>query len=301
MPRFSHVSAVHNEERWLPAMIESWQHEADAVESSAELIIVNDHSEDATEAVAQTYADRDPRIRVFSSQDQGRRRGKVAAFNLGVENSAGEFIGLIAGDDLMAPGALGVWSCAVADFSSQDRVVAFARLQTMSDDPKADGLVIPRRPVGNRSGGTSLFSRALAEFVFPIPDELPSEDIWTSHLLTAKADVIIDLAEIVLLYRIHAGNSNPRARGFAEMSVAMNKRARAYDLMLDDSQLELTDEQRETLAARVALKRWRVTGNVRAILGETRTTWSQRLRVATMANPSLWRLRQKFFRHFSGW
>lgn len=297
----SHVAAVHNEERWIAAMIESWQSEASAFPGSAELVIVNDHSTDNTERIAREFAAKDDRISVWSLGENASGRGKVAAFNLGVRQSRGDFVGLIAGDDLMAPGTLTVWAQALSGSKLDEKVAAFARLRTMSEDPKADGMVIPRRPVGNRSGGTSVFSRSLADILFPIPEELPSEDIWTAYLLKFSAERVVEVPEVVLFYRIHPGNSNPRALGFKQMSEAMHKRAKAYDLLLSDPRIPLTEDQMAQLTTSIELERRRVSEDLVGVLRAPRASVVARLRVATMTKPWIWSVRQRLFRAMSGW
>lgn len=299
MPRISHVSAVRNEERFINSMIESWLREAD--DRSAELIIVDDHSDDDTFEIVVQWAERDVRIRPFSGRAAGLRHGKVAAFNYGIQVSRGDFVGLIAGDDLVAPGAYQSWEGALDSFGGEDLVVAFGRLRTVSADAKADGIVIPRRAVGNRSGGTSMFSRAIAAEVFPIPEELASEDTWTAYLLPALANHVVEMADIVLLYRIHSGNSNPRDREFDDMSAWMNSRSKAYSLMLDSPQLKLSPDQRNELAGLLELEALRFAGDLSGVLSHRRSGMKERLRAASMARPSLWRYRRLLFRYLSGW
>jgi glycosyltransferase involved in cell wall biosynthesis len=296
--RFSHVSAVQNEERWLPRMIESWQ--VATKDLNAELVVVDDHSDDDTHAIALRYAQADPRIKVLSSARSGRRGGKVAAFNLGVENASADFVGLIGGDDEFPIEAFRRWSQSVDGFSGEDSVVAFGRLRTMSSSPKFDNVVIPREPVGNRSGGTSLFSRALAAEVFPIPEELPSEDTWTSFLLPALADTIVEVPGIILHYRIHPGNSNPRHRDFASMTESIHRRARAHQLLLQEPRLRLTEGQRAQLVNLVDLEAKRYSGDLFGVLRQKEIPLRKRISAASMTTPTWWRARQGMFRQLSG-
>lgn len=61
-----------------------------------EYLIIDDGSTDNTRAIANSFADRDSRIRVISQIN----RGCAGARNTGVENARGDYISFIDGDDL---------------------------------------------------------------------------------------------------------------------------------------------------------------------------------------------------------
>lgn len=69
---------------------------------SLELLVVNDGSEDGTEAVIKGMAEKDGRIRLL----QCRGKGVSAARNTGLEEAQGRFVGFLDSDDTMDPGAL---------------------------------------------------------------------------------------------------------------------------------------------------------------------------------------------------
>ncbi len=62
-----------------------------------ECVVVDDHSADATSAVAEDFAARDPRFRVVAAGG----RGVVAARNTGLERCRGARVALLDADDLM--------------------------------------------------------------------------------------------------------------------------------------------------------------------------------------------------------
>jgi len=93
--------AVHNEERFLAQAIESVL--AQSFEDF-EIIVSDDGSTDATTAVAQSFAERDPkRIRVLRAE---RNQGKPFALNRALAVRRGELIAWLDGDDVMLPGKL---------------------------------------------------------------------------------------------------------------------------------------------------------------------------------------------------
>lgn len=98
--KVSVIMPAYNSQRYLPQSIESVLRGQEGV--NLELIIVNDGSNDATEAISRAYAKADPRVRVVTQPNAGLS----AARNAGMDASDGEFITFIDSDDLMLPGAL---------------------------------------------------------------------------------------------------------------------------------------------------------------------------------------------------
>lgn len=297
MTRISFVSAVRNEATHIEEMIDSWARQS----ADTELIVVDDNSTDATPAIVAELVGRHSGLTLLSLAENGGQRGKVAAFNLGVTAARGDFIALFGGDDVMPLGSVGIWTAAVEPYSREQRVAAFGKLQTMSESDSHDGMILPRGTKGERSGGTSMFSRGLSELVFPIPAHLPSEDIWTSFLLPNLADVVIEVPEVILYYRIHEGNSNPRGMGFAEMSKRIADRKRAYAEIRDLKTPLLSPAQRTEIDGLIALEAARQQGNPRVILSVREVPLKDRLRALAMSSPGMWSTRQRFFRAFSGW
>ncbi len=72
----------------------------DQTHRNLELIIVDDHSQDDSVAAAQRLADRDPRVRLMITPQNG---GTYVAKNLGIAASAGDFVTLHDSDDWAHP------------------------------------------------------------------------------------------------------------------------------------------------------------------------------------------------------
>ena len=297
MTRISFVSAVRDEAPYIADMINSWAVQA----GDTELIIVDDNSTDATPAIVAELVGRHSGLTLLSLAENGGQRGKVAAFNLGVTAARGDFIALFGGDDVMPLGSVGIWTAAVEPYSREQRVAAFGKLQTMSESDSHDGMILPRGTKGERSGGTSMFSRGLSELVFPIPAHLPSEDIWTSFLLESLADVVIEVNEVILRYRIHPGNSNPRGLPFDQMSERIAVRKQANVEIRERMSHLLTPSEQARLQGLIDLEAARQSGNPRAVLAVRGVSWTDRVRTLSMTTAPLWATRQRFFRFFSGW
>ncbi len=64
-----------------------------------EMLIINDGSKDGSEAIVKAYADRDPRIKLYS-QPNG---GSASARNNGVRRAKGQYFAFLDADDLWEP------------------------------------------------------------------------------------------------------------------------------------------------------------------------------------------------------
>lgn len=100
-PRLSILLTVRNEERFLPAALASLQHQT---LHDWELVAVNDGSSDATAALLDAAAARDPRIRVLHRPPIGL----VAALNLGLTACQAPLVARMDGDDVCHPRRLAV-------------------------------------------------------------------------------------------------------------------------------------------------------------------------------------------------
>ena len=100
-PRVSVIMAAFNEESFLAEAVESVLAQSFA---DFELIITDDGSTDATPALAQAFAERDPqRVRVIRGE---RNQGKPFALNRALAVRRGELIAWLDGDDVMLPDKL---------------------------------------------------------------------------------------------------------------------------------------------------------------------------------------------------
>ncbi|WEK62311.1 MAG: glycosyltransferase family 2 protein [Candidatus Microbacterium colombiense] len=291
------LSPLFNESEHVEEMIESVLSQS---HSALELILVDDGSTDDTVAKARSMAEGDPRVRVISEGKQG----KVGAFNRAFAESRGDVILLLGGDDVLPAGSVAARADAVraATTSTSPRVAAFARLMTFSDDPRFDGQVIPRDPRrGARSGGTIALSRPLAEAAFPIPSMLVSEDLWIGGIAGAMADAHRDIPDIVLRYRIHPGNSNPRGQSFPRMTESMHARMVAYRHLAETGRVPVPEEDRRRFRVLADVEDKRYAGDLWGVLTHRGASWGTKLRAASMATSSLFAVRTRLFKLFSGW
>ncbi len=290
--KLSLLSAVRNEGLYIREMIESALSQS---HEDWELLLVDDGSTDGTAAIIEEMAARDPRVVLVDCQSA---KGKVSAFNTAFRASSGEVICIQGGDDIIPEGA---FAARVDPFrESPEGKLALFKLRTFSEDPRFDGMVLPKGASSSRSGGSLTMWRDLAERVFPIPETLVAEDIWLSNALEAVASTTVSRGNIVLDYRIHDGNSNPRNKPFRVMSEASHARAQAYTELLNARHLPLRAEQRALIQARAAMEEFRYEGPAWRILTVVDVPLVDRLAVMSKSHPALFNLRTRFYKALSG-
>ena len=134
-------------------------------------------------------------------------RGKVDAYNHAFSLSKAPYVCFFAGDDIMPQGSILQRLSPLISFNKTDLVVSISKIRILSSDESLNGkLIPPAKGKANLSGQSPLFSRSLANIVFPIPSHLPNEDQWTAAILTYyPIDSIISLDTICCDWR-HGGN-----------------------------------------------------------------------------------------------
>ena len=98
-PAVSILMPVRNEERFLPAALDSISRQT---LQTWELIAVDDGSTDATPTILAAAAEADPRIRVLSTNGQGL----VPALNMGLAACCAPLVARMDGDDISHPARL---------------------------------------------------------------------------------------------------------------------------------------------------------------------------------------------------
>lgn len=286
------ILPVFNEARYIARMLESL---AEQSVSNWEAVVVDDGSTDDTVDVVARCASNDSRIRLI---EPGSKLGKVRAFNRAFAESRGTLICHVGGDDVLPREGLERRVSSLA--GSPPLAVSFGKLQFIDSTGTSMGKPIPRGPYGSQSSPGATYTRALAELLFPIPEALPSEDIWLGNGSRACAHDVRHIDEVVTLYRRHQDNSNPRHRPFDVMTEAIARRMEAYELLIA-SDLPLSEGARVEFQNRTETEHLRRDGKTLTLLAQRRTAPVDRLALASMSRPSLWRVRQRLGPMASGW
>lgn len=291
-PMLSILSPAYNEEPFLADMVASLQAQSD---DRWELLLVDDGSTDGTAAEMERLAAADERIRIVST---GRKWGKVAAFNQAFSAARGTHICHVGADDLVPPSSV---EARFRETPATGEAVSFGKFVTMDDAGRQTSSPLPRGEVGSRSSAGMTLTRELAEKLFPIPEALPAEDVWLGSGASALVADPVHIPDVIYRYRLHAGNSNPRHKPFAEMNEKMFSRSRAVKALLDQTRFPLPPEAREELEVRWEVAQLRHAGDLLGIARHPRLSLVERLANLSMAHPLLWRVRQTFPQLLTGW
>lgn len=90
--KISIIIPVYNSEKYLNRCVDSV---IGSTYQNLEILLVDDGSSDLSGKICDEYAKKDPRIRVFHTQN----RGAAMAKNLGLDNATGDYVGFVDSDD----------------------------------------------------------------------------------------------------------------------------------------------------------------------------------------------------------
>jgi len=171
-----------------------------------ELIVVDDASSDDTMEIVKKIAKRDKRVLIFSNPGLG----KVQGLNFGYKVSRGDFVKCIDADDLLTEAFFSsLQKMTNFDASCHDLCAVSESLEPISIyhvnksflnnnfDSVAEYLVSLPRCVWT-------ISRDVAEKIFPMPKELPFEDVWFSLMIKKHVPKIMYFSLPMYLYRQHS-------------------------------------------------------------------------------------------------
>jgi glycosyltransferase involved in cell wall biosynthesis len=210
-PLVSVIVPVQNAEATLPDTLESIRRQTF---QDYELIVIDDGSTDGT--LAWLRGVHDPRLRVFSYQNAGL----AAARNRGIEQSTGEFITFIDGDDLWTPDKLERQLEALQRHPSA--MVAYS--WTAFIDPRGQFL-FAKAPCWSEgdvyaellrscfiaSGSNVLVRRRSVEAIGAFDTTLAAAQDWEFCLRMAARWPFVLVPRYQILYRIHGGTLSANA------------------------------------------------------------------------------------------
>ncbi|AOE84531.1 glycosyltransferase family 2 protein [Pseudomonas sp. TCU-HL1] len=258
--KVSILMPAFNEEKFIDDAIKSIAKQI--VDYEIELICVDDFSSDGTWVKLVALEKEYSFVRAFRNVE----KGKCSAFNLAFEHSTGDYVMLLAGDDMLPEGALKARVEPLLDAGPY--AITACKYRTTSTDSRLDGMVMPKlKGTGALSGGTIVFSREFALKVFPIPSCLVSEDMWIKcHIEYLDGMRVIDVPVVGLIYRLHENNSLRRDVGFAVKSEDIRRRSMVYSVFLESKRAALSQNCIEKLSRLAALETLRASGSRLSIL-----------------------------------
>jgi hypothetical protein len=246
-PRVSVVLPVFNAEAFLGEAVESVL--AQSLEDF-ELIAIDDGSTDASRGILESFAARNGRVRLFAREN----RGLAATLNEGIQRAAAAYVAIMNADDISLPERLATQAAfldahpAVAAVGSQTRLM-------LADRTAGPPTSLPESPAAIRSfllrasalahPAVMLRRQAVLDAGGYRPQIEPAEDydLW---LRLAERHDLANLPDVLLHYRVHAGQSTARAyEAVAIASLVAQAAARARRAGHPDPVAGLTSIGRE--------------------------------------------------------
>ncbi|MFA5104875.1 MAG: glycosyltransferase family 2 protein [Candidatus Margulisiibacteriota bacterium] len=174
-----------------------------------ELIIVDDSSTDNTYSILEAHSRKDPRIKTVKNP----HKGKVQGLNYGYSLSKGDYIKCIDGDDVL-----------MQDFGTEiDRFLAYDAAYHDFEVDNKDLVKISSARMGGSMAEAGFeecfkemksvprclwsFKRSVADKIFPMPEELPFEDVWFSLVIKKHASKIGYIKRSLYKYRQHGSQT----------------------------------------------------------------------------------------------
>lgn len=198
----SFIMMAYNVEQYIVDAIVELQKEN---EVKWELIIVDDFSTDNTFNVAKKFADIDSRIKLVKNIS----KGKVKGTNYGYSLSSGDIIKCIDSDDVLLQDFFSYYK----DMQKYDAHCHDSLIVTNSLDQMGIYHVNPKiikdsykKVVNNLVSLPKAywsFKREISEKIFPMPENLPFEDVWISLHIKKYAKSIYHIKKPIYLYRQH--------------------------------------------------------------------------------------------------
>ena len=211
-PTVSVALAVYNAEKYLAAAIDSILNQTFP---DFELIVINDGSTDKSLKILQRYADRDPRIRLFSRENRGIAKTRNELTQL----AQGELIAVMDADDVMMPDRL---ANQVAFLGSHPEVVCVGgahdfideagRVLFRKEDPSDDGTIQQLAlqgytPINHPS---AMIRRDALLQIGGYPENMATVGDLDLFLRLGEIGKLANLTVTVLQYRQHAASVSER-------------------------------------------------------------------------------------------
>lgn len=170
-----------------------------------ELIVVEDNSTDRTYEILKELSLHDARIRVYRNIG----RGKVIGLNYGYSVSTYEFIKCIDGDDILDERYLDYLpTLSDCDASCHDAYITDSSLHTIGNYSVNRAFLTKEfqfclKYLLSLPKWTWSFGRGIGDKIFPMPENLPFEDVWFSLIIKRYARKIVHIDEGLYYYRQH--------------------------------------------------------------------------------------------------
>jgi glycosyltransferase involved in cell wall biosynthesis len=206
-PRLSLVIPVRNGEPYIAATIA----EICASGADFELIVVDDGSGDGTRGTVAAWSGKDARVRLLINPG----KGKVQALNAGFASSRGAVVKCVDADDILMRGYvdhLAAHGPAALEAECHDMHLTDSALKPIGCYRAHPAVVAGGRrqaieQLSSLPRPAWAFGRALAERIFPMPDDLPFEDVWFAVMIKRFATRVRHHTGFCYQYRQHGNQT----------------------------------------------------------------------------------------------
>ena len=296
MKDVSVIMAVYNEEKYLSETLDSILNQKGL---EFEVIIIDDKSTDATEQIIKSYQKNYNNV----IYQKNTSKGKVSAFNLGITLATGKYKCLFAGDDVMPDSSLkGRFEHVEKNLNKQQPGTGLYKIKTISEDPKFDGSIVPKKKgKGNPSGQSPLMNEKMVELLFPVPNELPNEDTWLEIAFSHLKAIQIAHSDIICCdWRVHEGNTYNMNMSVTDYKDRLIKRWNAYNLFYEKFRADLDDIDKKEIEERIKCNNYYRDGRyIKIILSSLNSV--TKLRMISTINTFFYSLRRGLYGLLSGW
>jgi glycosyltransferase involved in cell wall biosynthesis len=230
------IITAFNEEKFISQAIDSLLYQS---YTPIEVIVVNDGSTDNTKQIINSYSCKFANVKAIHLPSNC---GKAVAQNVAFEHCLGQYIAVLGGDDYSAYSRIKtqVYYLIEGEFNfvssnaylvDENNLCLMHRPIFFKNPPKP--LTLTSTFHGNGfPGGSVLFNRELAEKIYPLPVELPYEDLWFSFIAVLHGKIGY-LHEPLTYYRQHSSNSyglfqKKKFSDFRERYIFIRKRLVPY-------------------------------------------------------------------------
>ncbi len=198
----SYIMPAKNTSQYVSQMIDSIKMD---IVYNWEIIIVDDHSEDDLYTKVSKLAENDQRLKIVKNLGIG----KVTALNTGYNLSSGRIIKFVDSDDTLTPLYFDhideIMNAEVCchDYNIVDNSLKYLSKYSMSknffnatyNEVLVNVISLPR--------AVWSFSRKIADLIFPLPVDLPYEDVWFSFIIKKHVKEIKYINKALYNYRQH--------------------------------------------------------------------------------------------------
>jgi CDP-glycerol glycerophosphotransferase len=250
-PLVTVVVPIYNVEEYLTACLDSIAHQT---LEDIEVVMVNDGSTDGSEAIAERYAEADPRFRLITQENGGLSRAR----NTGADAARGEYLGFVDSDDVIPRDAYELLVTSLQETGSDFATGNVMRLMTTGLTParfvarvfertRKKTHVTKFRPLlVDRIVPNKLWRRSFWEANgFRFPEGVVHEDIPVVLPAQYAAKSVDVIAEPVYLYRVREGS---------DLSITQ----RRLDMGALTGRIDAVEHARDYFASKGArrVKRW---------------------------------------------